>query len=222
MLKNFIFDVDRTLIDSYIPELETLKEALFIVTNKEFDDNTMRKLTMLTTDEFFAEIGIDTKSEIMKQINYHWGCLLETRKLHFFEGIKEVLNKLKENGCFLGIATSRTKEELEELDELLDCIDLFDIIITSDMVKEPKPNPESINIIIEKYNLNRDETIYIGDSLSDAIASKKANVKFGFASWENNNPISQYDYLFEKIEDINYLIPTLNIYDVKNSRNKKV
>lgn len=83
---------------------------------------------------------------------------------------------------YLGIVTSRTKEELEELDELLDCIDLFDVIITSDMVKEPKPNPESINIIIEKYNLSRDETIYIGDSPSDAIASKKANIKFGFAS----------------------------------------
>ena len=34
MIKNFIFDVDRTLIDSYNPELETLKEALFIVTKK--------------------------------------------------------------------------------------------------------------------------------------------------------------------------------------------
>ncbi len=34
MIKNFIFDVDRTLIDSYNTELETLKEALFIVTKK--------------------------------------------------------------------------------------------------------------------------------------------------------------------------------------------
>lgn len=95
MIRNFIFDVDRTLIDSYKPELETLQEALLIVTKKEYGDNVMNKLTMLTTDEFFAGLGIDTKSELMKQINYHWARLLETRKLHFFEGIKEILIKLK-------------------------------------------------------------------------------------------------------------------------------
>lgn len=93
----------------------------------------------------------------------------------------------------------------------MEYIHLFDIVITSDMIKEPKPSPESINIIIEKYNLKREETIYIGDSLSDAIASKNANVKFGFASWENKNPISQYDYLFTKPEDINSLIATVDI-----------
>lgn len=53
MIKNFIFDVDRTLADSYQPELETLKEALKIVTNKKYNDEMMNQLTILTTDEFF-------------------------------------------------------------------------------------------------------------------------------------------------------------------------
>ena len=217
MLRNFIFDVDRTLIDSYKPELETLQESLLIVTKKEYDASTMNKLTMLTTDEFFSELGIDVNSELMKQINRHWGRLLETRKLHFFEGIKEMLMKLKSEGCFLGIATSRTREELEELDELLECIHLFDIVITSDLVKEPKPSPESIEIIIEQHNLKREETIYIGDSPSDAVASKRANVKFGYASWENKNSIPEYDYLFTKAEDINSLFMQDNEFSKSTS-----
>lgn len=206
MIKNFIFDVDRTLIDSYKPELETLKEALEIVTKKTYSQEIMNKLTMLTTDEFFKELGIEKNSDTMKQINYHWGKLLSERKLTFFEGVKELIITLKEKGCFLGIATSRTKNELEELDELLEYINLFDIVITSDLVKEPKPSPESINIIIDNFNLKKEETIYIGDSPSDSIASKKANVKFGFANWENKNQISEYDYLFECPDDIYKLI----------------
>lgn len=221
MIKNFIFDVDRTLIDSYKPELETLKKALSIVTKKEYSDDVMNKLTTLTTEEFFSELGIDTKSEPMNQINYYWARLLEERKLHFFAGIKEALINLKENGYFLGIVTSRTKEELEELEELLEYINLFDIIITSDMVKEPKPSPESINIIIEKFNLKRNETIYIGDSPSDAIASKKANIKFGFAAWENKNFVPQYDYLFERTGDINKFILTPNFSNNQNTENKR-
>ncbi len=206
MIKNFIFDVDRTLIDSYKPELETLKEALFIVTKNTYDDETMRKLTTLTTDEFFKNLGIERNSNTMKEINHYWGLLLEKRKLHFFDGIKNLLIALRKNNFFLGIVTSRTKEELDELEELLDCIDLFDTVITSDMVTLPKPNPESLNIIIDKFNLKRDETIYIGDSESDSIAAKNALIYFGFANWENKNKIFRYDYLFEKVQDINKLI----------------
>ncbi len=44
MIKNFIFDVDRTLIDSYQPELETLKEALYIVTRRTYSNEAMEKL----------------------------------------------------------------------------------------------------------------------------------------------------------------------------------
>lgn len=202
MLKNFIFDVDRTLIDSFKPELETLKEALYIVNKIEYSDDVMNKLTILTTDEFFKTLGIKKNSETMQKINYYWGSLLKKRKLQFFDGIQEILMDLKNKGYFLGIATSRTKEELEELDELLKYINIFDIIVTSDMVKSPKPNPESINIIIENFELEREETIYIGDSQSDSIAAKNAQVAFGLAVWENKNTICEYDYLFETPKDI--------------------
>lgn len=205
MIKNFIFDVDRTLIDSYIPELETLKEALFIVTKKIYSDEIMSKLTILTTDEFFKNLGIEKNSNTMNSINYYWGLLLKKRRLQLFDGVKQLLIVLKEKGFFLGIATSRTEKELNELDELLENIDLFDVVITSDKVNYPKPNPESINIIIDKFNLKREETIYIGDSESDAIAAKNAFVYFGYANWENKNSISKYDYLFQKPEDINKL-----------------
>ena len=208
MIKNFIFDVDRTLIDSYKPELETLKEALFIVTKKTYSDEIMSKLTILTTDEFFKKLGIEKNSDTMNDINHYWGVLLQKRRIHLFDGIKQMLVSLKKKGFFLGIATSRTKEELNELDELLENIDLFDIVITSDKVNHPKPNPESINIIIDKFSLKREETIYIGDSQSDAIAAKNAFVYFGFANWENKNAISEYDYLFEQPEDINKLYQT--------------
>lgn len=205
MLRNFIFDVDRTLIDSYKPELETLKEALFIVTRNNFSNDIMEKLTTLTTSEFFQNLGIEKDSDTMKKINHHWASLLEKRKLHFFDDIKELLISLKENNFFLGIVTSRDKEELNELSELMEYINLFDVVITSDMVELPKPSPESINIVIEKFNLKREETIYIGDSQSDSDAAKRALISFGFANWENKNFISQYDYLFKTPKDIKKL-----------------
>lgn len=202
MIKNYIFDVDRTLIDSYRVELETLKQALFIVTNNLYNDDIMNKLTVLTTKEFFHKLGIDLASDEMKMINRHWTRLLKERKLKFFEGARELLVEIKNKECFLGIVTSRTMEELEEIDTLMDVIDLFDAVVTSDLVKYPKPHPESLNLIINKFNLNNEQTIYIGDSISDQKIAKNANVKFGFASWENKNELTEYDYIFKSPQSI--------------------
>ena len=51
-MKNIIFDVDRTLVDSYTPELSTLKEAIFLATGREYEDSVMVQLTILTTNDF--------------------------------------------------------------------------------------------------------------------------------------------------------------------------
>ena len=89
-------------------------------------------------------------------------------------------------------------------------IKYFDVVITSDKVDKPKPSPDSINLIVDEFNLDRSETIYIGDSESDSVALKNAEVLFGFASWENKNNIGYYDYLFESPKDIFSLCNDIN------------
>ena len=100
MIKNYIFDVDRTLVNSYLPELETLKEALLISTGKNYNDEVMNKLTILTTDKFFKSLGIDVHSTLMSEINHNWEVLLDKRKIEFFDGVKELLYYLKNKGFF--------------------------------------------------------------------------------------------------------------------------
>ena len=205
-MKNFIFDVDRTLFDSYTIEKETLQNSLLKVTGKTFDKETMDKLSVLPTKEFFSLINIDINSNIMKEINYYWDKYLKETKIKLFPGIEEQLLLLKENNCFLAIATSRTKDEFKELSEFSKIDTLFTCIITSDMVKKPKPDPESILKIITDFSLDKRETIYIGDSCSDSLASKKASIKFAYASYDNKNSTNEYDYLLKNVDDISKLI----------------
>lgn len=205
-MKNFIFDVDRTLFDSYTIEKETLQNSLLKVTGKTFDKETMDKLSVLPTKEFFSLINIDINSNIMKEINYYWDKYLKETKIKLFPGIEEQLLLLKENNCFLAIATSRTKDEFKELSEFSKIDNLFTCIITSDMVKKPKPDPESILKIITDFSLDKRETIYIGDSDSDSLASKKASIKFAYASYDNKNSTNEYDYLLKNVDDISKLI----------------
>ena len=204
-MKNIIFDVDRTLVDSYHPELTTLQEALYLVTGKHYENDVMDKLTVLTTDEFFRFLGIDDDA-MLKQINYHWGRLLQNSPVTMFTGIPEILTFLSEEHCFLAIATSRTWEELEEIDDLMKILSIFDCVITSDKVDKPKPNPESILTILDQYHLQPRETVYVGDSKSDMLASKSAGVFFAYANWDNHDDSITYDYLLNTPEDLKKLL----------------
>lgn len=61
MKKVIVFDIDRTLIDSYEPELLSLKEAIEKVLKKKISDEEMSRLTTLPTKVFFKSLNITEK-----------------------------------------------------------------------------------------------------------------------------------------------------------------
>ena len=70
MKKAIVFDIDRTLIDSYEPELLSLKEAIEKVLKKKISDEEMSRLTTLPTKVFFKSLNITEKQ--LKEINKEW------------------------------------------------------------------------------------------------------------------------------------------------------
>lgn len=204
-MKNIIFDVDRTLVDSYGPELSSLKEALYLSTGEHYSDEVMNQLTVLTTDEFFQALHIHDPNTL-KKINHYWGQLLERQPVTMFPGISEMLSFLSEKDLFLGIVTSRTYEELEEIHDFMEMLPIFQSVITSDLVSHPKPDPESILTILEKFSLNPKETVYVGDSKVDMLAAKSAGVLFAYASWDNYDDTIDYDFLLNTPDDLKKLV----------------
>lgn len=204
-MKNIIFDVDRTLVDSYGPELSTLNEALYLATGKHYSDDVMKQLTVLPTDEFFQTLGIHD-CETLNSINHYWGELLKKQPVAMFPDVPEMLTFLSEQNTFLGIVTSRTYEELEEISDLMKILPIFSSVITSDLVKQPKPNPESILTILERFQLDPKETVYVGDSKVDMLAAKSSGVLFAYASWDNYDDTITYDFLLSTPDDLKNLI----------------
>ena len=93
--------------------------------------------------------------------------------------------------------------------------DYFDFIAGADTFNYRKPNPQHITSILEILNIPIENSIMIGDSETDAEASKAAKVKFilikgGYT--EKNYDQIFHDHLvgtFEEIKDLSKKI--LNI-----------
>jgi len=52
----------------------------------------------------------------------------------------------------------------------------FDCVITSDNVKNGKPNKEGVLKILSKLKIKRENTVYIGDSITDWEFAKNLNM----------------------------------------------
>ena len=91
----------------------------------------------------------------------------------------DALDELIEIGKTICILTSRTHGELIHLLEpdhaLSKRVKTF---YYRDNMQYHKPDPRAFNEFFKHYNLKPSESVYIGDSISDAVAAKKAGLHF--------------------------------------------
>ncbi|MCL4343972.1 MAG: HAD family hydrolase [Nitrososphaerota archaeon] len=174
MIKGIAFDLDGTLIDS----AETLTIAW---------------------SSTFGEFGLDVKpSEIRKYVGLSPAVIASkfinnlsnddiekmksTRKKYFIENIKRIkvfpdafssISKLKEMGIMASIATSMGKDMINEIVEYFKINQLVCCWVSSEEVKNSKPEPDVFLKAFEKMGLSPNACISVGDREYDIIAGKK-------------------------------------------------
>ena len=204
MIKYIIFDVDRTLVDSFKPELLSFQEAINKVLNVKLTKDQINKFATMPTKLFFKSLGLNEEKQI--KIMKEWEITFPKYKTTCFDGIKDVLKELNKKGYILGIITSRSLEEYHELDEEFKNIsDLFKIIVTSDKIQYAKPNPESMNYLCNQLNCKNEEVLYIGDSYIDKEFAKNSNCSFIPACFENKELKNEENACFNPKDIFTYI-----------------
>ncbi len=100
------------------------------------------------------------------------------KEQELFNGVVDMLKRLKQKDIKLAIATNAYKESAIETLTYLKIIDYFDEIVGFNDVKEGKPSPLMLNKIVSTLNKKPSDVIFIGDSSRDKLAAKSANIEF--------------------------------------------
>ncbi len=105
-------------------------------------------------------------------------------KSELYPGIKEVLSTLDEEGYLLGILSNKPHDfTLTTYEYFFNAWD-FKVIQGYDPDHYPlKPDPEALLSLINKWNLKKEEVLYIGDSDVDMQVATNAGVKSVGVSW---------------------------------------
>ncbi len=91
----------------------------------------------------------------------------------------ETLKLLKDRGKDLAILTARSLYTIKPLlDENQRIGKWIEKIYHLDNSKYPKPDPRAFDQILKDFGVNPQETVYVGDSISDGICAKGAGLNF--------------------------------------------
>ena len=92
------------------------------------------------------------------------------------EGARELIERLKDDGKTVVLASSAKDDEVEHYLDLLDARELADDWTSSGDVEETKPQPDLVNAALRKAGASADEAVMLGDTPWDCRAAEAAGV----------------------------------------------
>jgi len=170
-LKGIIFDLDGTLANTAFIHKEAWEMAL----NKLGIKSEVKIETLLgrKTAEIARILANDKWKELMEVKNQIYIEFVKV-KAKRTECAKEVIDKAKEKGYKIAIVTSSNSISAREV---LNTIQIFpDLLVTSDEVKNGKPDPEGVILALNRLNLDPQSSIGVGDTEVDVAAFKNAKL----------------------------------------------
>lgn len=174
-----IYDCDGVLFDSIEANMRLYNDLCSAVGRIPLKEEEIKYVHTHTVYEaihyiFGEESGLEKRAlESLKQIDLREYIVYLKMEPHLLQ----ILNLLKANGIIRVINTNRTTS-MKHIIERFHLWPFFDMVVTALDVKNPKPHPESIEKIIQNFNLNKEETVFVGDSEVDQQTAKSAGIKF--------------------------------------------
>ena len=176
-----IFDLDGTLFDTKDVNYNAYQNAIKMLgIDVEIDYNNFCNLyNGKNYREFLPKIIPDITEEQMKNIhnfkkNIYTQYLDKARKNELlFLMIQEIKEKF-----YISIVTNASKKNVKDILEKFSVKNLFDLLITQEDVKNPKPSAEGFLKAMNYFNISKKNTIIFEDSEIGIQAANKAETNY--------------------------------------------
>lgn len=188
MIKCALFDLDGTLADT-VEDLGRAVDSVLEAYGREkkwsvsdyrkFVGNGARKLIDRAFEHTLDDKELDRAFEIFKK-KYN-EILLDNACL--YDGIKDALDSLKEQGIKLAVITNKPHQSAVKMVTTLFGEGYFDCVIGANEEKPKKPDPWGVLQALETLGVKPEDAIYFGDSDIDVYTAKNAGVESVACSW---------------------------------------
>ena len=176
MTPTFIWDLDGTLLDSYEAILAGIQET-YEQFDIPFDREEVRDFILRYSVKDLLVRDADQHGLDSEELNRLRASSLKEKntQIPLMDGAREILAWTAEQGIQNFVYTHKSDNAFQVLTDL-GIIQHFTEILTSDSGFARKPSPEALLYLIDKYQLDKATTYYIGDRLLDAETAIHAGI----------------------------------------------
>lgn len=181
----YLFDFDNTLYDTNEGIREILRHALPMV-GVEYDDSMFGEFTGLSMDQVFERYVGDWslydryKDEFMRIVRsdvYMTGTP--------FPETERVLRELRNRRRRLGIVSGKMSFKIENLMGRDGMLDMIETIVGYGDTERHKPFPDPIELALSRFDVPKEDVLYIGDSPNDSDAAINAGIDCAIVNRHN-------------------------------------
>ncbi len=186
MKKLCAFDLDGTLVDTLKDIGNAVNYALNEMGREPYPISAYNKMVGNGMEKLCRRAMRDGTEEEIKELiskyhNYYLNhCCVESLP---YEGVRELLAKIKGRGCYIGIITNKPQSQANEVVATLFGENVFDEVIGQSPRFEKKPSSEAMEYFMDKFKVSAEEVVYIGDSDVDMEFGKNSGVDTIGVSW---------------------------------------
>lgn len=197
-----IFDFDGTLGDTLALCVAAFRKAVEPLAGQTMSDKEIIDTFGPSEEGTIRALVPDEKFQEGLEAYWKWYRELHAMCPKPFEGMKEILDGLREQGVFVGMVTGKGKVSA---DISLERFGLEKYFVDSEYGWEFGPRkPEGIRALLERNGLDAAKTMYVGDSPSDVGSARKAGVGIIAAAWAEEAQTEvlrrlEPDYLCESV-----------------------
>ncbi len=191
--------MDGTLVNSSL----TIANAInYVRKNLGFEPMEQEYILSLVNDHTINPAQTFYHAKVFDRDHEKWFSEYYTKnhenELVLYDGIKELLESLKNKGHDLAVATNAYRGSTIESLTHLEVYEHFDTIACYDDVNEGKPHPAMLHKILDELKHSSHQALFIGDGPRDEIASKRAEIDYIMVDWgftDHTDAVSSVDEL---------------------------
>ena len=173
----FLFDMDGVVVDSMPSHADSWKEIFREYGLTLNDEDIFRREGMAGIDsiaEIFSEKNcqVPTTEELMS-LQERKITIFKDYNVKVFEGIRDILGCLKDNGARIGLVTGSLRRSVEHMLDY-EMLSFFDAVVTVDDVKRGKPFPDPYIRALELLDSSVKDSLVIENAPMGIKAAKAA------------------------------------------------
>lgn len=205
MFKNIIFDWSGVIKDALGPSLWVVGRMMETlggkkISLKEFQENWEQPY-MKFWNKYFPELNLGDEQKLYYSIISQKDC----PKANVYPGVVDLIKKIKKDKKFIAVLSSDSpKTLLPEIKEY-SLENIFDEVVT-----DVHDKTEGMKSILKKNNLNKKETIFIGDSNHEIEVGQDVGIKTIAVTWgfctEEKLKATNPDYLVHSVGELGEIL----------------